>query len=119
MLKNIKAIFAAFLIGLLAVGFGVSTMQVAGDEVMVACNRANREYYAPPYVSEEEYRTGRFVFMRLGEAQELGYSINYEHRDNGFFTGPDTPLLLHLLGWKKDAAWEKDGSWGVREWQDR
>lgn len=114
--KVIKAVLAVVCLVILGVGFGVTVMQVPGDNVMVACNVLNGEYYAPPYVSETEYHDGLYIFMRLGEAVKEGYKINPEHRDEGYFTGADTPLLLHLLGWKATSEWGEDGNWGIREW---
>lgn len=119
MFKNIKAILLLLFFAIIFLAkSGITVQTVAGDHVVVACNTQNKEYYAPPYVTKEEYETQRFVFMRLGDAEKLGYEMNREHQEEGCFTGPDTSLLFSFILGVKEPKWGKDGNWGVPAWKN-
>ncbi|WP_302807123.1 hypothetical protein [Cloacibacillus porcorum] len=114
-MQKLKVILIAFFVIIIAANTLVRSIPSMHDNVLLAYNPHTMEYYAPPYLTDTQLKSGEFYFARYGKMHGKGYTPNSEHRNAGYFVGPDIGIIMKILGFGNEPEWGKDGNWGYPE----
>lgn len=116
MFKNIKTIFGCIgiiLIVLIIICFSISTITGAPENAKVYIDIDNNVFHAPQDVSDIQEEI--FIESTYENAKSLGYKIDEECKNNGYFTQENGNLISVLLKKvgiiKQNNRWNEDGTW--------